>query len=41
MSQNTAPSVDIATRVRPGRLKGGAIGALGAAVMAMAFIAGR
>jgi amino acid transporter len=35
MSQNTSTP---ASDVRPGRLKGGAIGALGAAVMAMAFM---
>jgi amino acid transporter len=38
MSQNTGTSPAASDGVRPGRLKGGAIGALGAAVMAMAFM---
>lgn len=38
MSQKIAATVDTGSRIKPGRLKGGAIGALGAAVMAMAFM---
>lgn len=38
MSQSTTTPSDIGDETRPGRLKGGAIGALGAAVMAMAFM---
>jgi amino acid transporter len=38
MSQNTGTSTTASDRTGPGRLRGGAIGGLGAAVMAMAFM---
>jgi amino acid transporter len=38
MSQSPTTSADTTPSIRPGRLRGGAIGALGAAVLAMAFM---